>query len=231
MNVSNDDIRRLLSLMKDYRKNELKYYVIACIVIFIWVHFKNNISELTLWNIINPLIISPALYVFTFILDSVYDSDAKFKIIYGRKGKPSRRIFSEIADSGKLPWFTSDDAKDIYKDIYDGMPQGKACSDYQEEKWYGIYFRYRDKGIKALDTSAADFRLLRDINIATINLIVLYLIYCVLSQDIYYMYLALLIFAAVITNISARVKGKRWVYNVVSYDINKKKAEKKSVSK
>lgn len=133
---------------------------------------------------------------------------------------PSRYIFDEISSKGNLPWFTTEEAKTAYQKLYDSMPKTNERYAYQAREWYKIYNKYRDKEIKSLDVSAMEYRMLRDINIATINLTALYLLYCFLCQKIYWEYVMFLLLAVIITNISARNKGKRWVYNVIAYDIN-----------
>lgn len=206
--------------MKSYRENELKFYVISCIFVFLWIHFQDNAKVLNLWIVLNPLIISPVFYIFTFLLDSVYSSDIKFKIVFWNRGMPSRYVFDEIASKGYLPWFTKEEAKKAYEKIYDSMPNTQERYSYQAREWYKIYNKYQDKGIKPLEVNAIEYRMFRDINIATINLTVLYLLYYLLYQRIYWEYIIFLLLASILTNISARNKGKRWIYNVIAYDIN-----------
>jgi len=206
--------------MKAYRENELKYYIISCIFVFLWIHFEGVDRILELWTILEPLLISPVFYIFSILLDSLYSSDAKFRIIYWNKGMPSRTIFDKIARDGALPWFTAQEARKVYKVIYDYMPKSNDRYDYQAREWYKIYIKYRDKSIESLDIVAKEYRMFRDMNIVTINLFIIYIFYCILSQKIYWTYIVFLLIATVITNLSARNKGYRWVYNVISYDMN-----------
>lgn len=214
--------------MKEYKTYELKYYVISCVFAFFWFHFKNSfqtdieLSNLAdIWSIINPILASPIFYIFTILLDSLYSSDAKFKIIFFITGKPSGRVFAEISTEGCPPWFSKNEAKKAYSDILKNI---KACdkysNEYQEREWYKIYSKYREKSIESLDISAKEYRLNRDLNIATLNLILIYLAYALASKNFCFEYIVFLIIMFVITNMAARNKGKRWVYNVISYDIN-----------
>ena len=206
--------------MKDYRNNELKYYVISCIFVFFWMHFKSSVTMLDMWGVLNPLLASPVFYIFTILFDSLYDSNIKFKIIFWRKGMPSRRVFDDIFAKGNPPWFTSDEAKKAYAQLNEAMPKTNERYEYQAREWYKIYSKYRDKKIEQLDVSAKEYRMFRDINIATINLFVLYLLYCLLCQKVYWAYIVFLLLAFIVTNTSARIRGKKWVYNVIAYDIN-----------
>lgn len=207
--------------MKSYQEKELKYYVISCIFIFLWVHFDNNSETINLWVALEPLLISPAFYIFTILFDSIYSSNMKFKLVHLGEGLPSEKIFTKIQTKDHLPWFTSEHAKSVYSDLYKSMPTTKQKSkSFQSGQWYKIYIKYRDKNIKALDVSAKEYRMLRDIYISTVNLIFLYITYCIFSKDFYMSYLSFLLISMIITNIAARNKGKTWVYNVIAHDIN-----------
>lgn len=96
------------------------------------------------------------------------------------------------------------------------MPKTQERYSYQARE----YSKYQDKRINPLEVNAIEYRMFRDINIATINLTVLYLLYYLLCQRIYWEYVIFLLLASILTNISARNKGKRWIYNVIAYDIN-----------
>ena len=76
--------------MKNYRDSELKSYVIAAILIyFITVNGisgllkQEDISILQLViELLNIAIISSSIYAFVFVLDSVYGSDLKRKLVF-----------------------------------------------------------------------------------------------------------------------------------------------------
>lgn len=207
--------------MKSYKEKELKYYVIFCIFVYLRIHFDENTTISNFWTLFEPLLTSPIFYIFAILLDSLYSSYAKFQIIYFGQGMPSRKIFDKI-QNGKLPWFTSEKVKSAYKDLYSSMPSGPERYEHQASQWYEIYIKYRDNGIESLDISATEYRILRDINIATVNLCIVYLVYSLICGKFYWAYIIFLIVAFLLTNLAARIKGYRWVFNVIAYDINHK---------
>ena len=120
-----------------------------------------------------------------------------------------------------------DDAKSKYTDIYETI-KGKPKKYDQTALWYEIYNRNRDNTI--VFGSNRDYLLLRDMHAQTIMLIIVYISLLHITDIIsfskeYIIYLTLM---TILLNISARVQGKRLMYNVLSVDINKTECAEKA---
>jgi len=215
--------------MKNYRDSELKSYVIAAILIyFITVNGisgllkQEDISILQLViELLNIAIISSSIYAFVFVLDSVYGSDLKRKLVFLFTDEPGQIIFEVIKKNKNDIRFSNTDVEKYYENIYSHMPQDKnKKKTYQNQQWYRIYHQYRD--IEMVTTSAKDFRLCRDIFISTINIFIIYFILCIISEIVEFnkYYIGFLITMIIISNIATKNKGKRWVYNVIAHDIS-----------
>lgn len=76
--------------MKKYRDKELKYYVIA--IILIYILSNNGLRNLTSFDCANIIsliielldlsIISSSIYSFVFVLDSIYSGALKMKLFF-----------------------------------------------------------------------------------------------------------------------------------------------------
>lgn len=73
-------------------------------------------------------------------------------------------------------------------------------------------------------STGKDFRLCRDIYIATINVLVVYLVLCMITNmiSLNVQYIMFLIVMMIVSNIAARNKGLKWVYNSLAHDITEK---------
>lgn len=217
--------------MKNYRDAELKSYVIAAILIYFiaingigGVFIKEEISILQfVIELSNSAIISSSIYAFVFVLDSVYGSDLKRTLVFLFADEPGQIIFDTIKKRKNDIRFSNTDAEKYYNDIFAKMPEDEEEKKiYQNQQWYHIYHQYRDIEMVAL--SAKDFRLCRDIYISTINISVIYIALCIMSEIVEFnmFYIGFLVIMIIISNIAARNKGKRWVYNVIAHDISEK---------
>lgn len=217
--------------MKNYRDNELKSYVIATILMYFittngisGILNKDDISILQfIINLLNVAIISSSIYAFVFVLDSVYGSDLKRTLVFLFTDEPGQTIFDSIKTKKSDIRFSNIDVENYYKDIFAQMPEDKKGRKiYQNQQWYHIYHQYRD--IEMVTTSAKDFRLCRDIFISTINIFLIYITLCIISEIVLFniYYIGFLIIMIIISNIATRNKGKRWVYNVIAHDISEK---------
>mgnify|MGYP005776032037 CR=1 FL=1 len=91
---------------------------------------------------------------------------------------------------------------------------------YKNDQWYRIYHRYRD--IPMIFVSNRDYLLCRDLYISTIIIFICYVISCSFLSVFNWNIEAVLylIFMILVTNISAHFKGKRFVINVLAYDLH-----------
>lgn len=220
--------------MKDYRESELKSYVIATILVyFIAVNGINgilNVEEISILQFIiqllNAAIISSSIYAFIFVLDSVYGSDLKRKLVFLFTDEPGQIIFDTIRETKGDIRFSTADIEKYYKNIYQQMPEDeKGKRIYQNQEWYHIYHRYRD--VEMVKTSAKDYRLCRDIFISTLNILIIYLALCVMSKIVEFniYYIGFLVIMIIVSNVATRNKGKRWVYNVIAHDLSERIAK------
>jgi hypothetical protein len=117
--------------LKNYRQKELSYYVIANITLLLllldFFHIsqpENNIQGIELIsNFLNLAILSSAIFVFTFIIDSLFGATLKTRLV--ARHSPGEKIFSEIIQKNPDKRFTRDTALKVYSEIYNSMPQDK----------------------------------------------------------------------------------------------------------
>ncbi|MDR1400355.1 MAG: hypothetical protein LBJ41_10570, partial [Treponema sp.] len=212
--------------LKDYREKELRYYTMANILILLLLlgnfQFQADVSTINAFNIIinvlEMVFISGVIFVFTFLADSLFPSELKQKSISRRV--PGETIFSKIKEKNTDKRFTWEQAKEIYKSVYNNLPENKKERYmYENSEWYKIYNKHRDNMM--IKVSNRDFLLCRDIYFATIVTMILYLVLAFIFKVIIFdcRYIGYLICMLIISNVGTRNKAKRFVYNVISYDI------------
>lgn len=212
--------------IKDYREKELKMYVIACILLFIsltqnFIIYDIKSVELVS-KILNISIISSSIYLISFVADSLFSSQFKEKLVYvfGICKKPGCEVFTSILKKNNDNRISAIKANECYKDIYEKMPkEAEQKKDYQNNCWYTIYSSHRT--VKMIEISHRDFLLCRDIYCMNYILIVFYVfgwVTGILEFSKYFLYFfGLMIFC---TNIACRIKAKRFVWNVIAYDLS-----------
>lgn len=223
-----------MASLKDYRNKELKWFLLANTLLmlitsnvftFQWATAQ-TIAE-GIGSTLNVAVFSTAVYVYTFIFDSLIPSNLKAFLVFLWKRKPSSTIFTQVAKKGGDDRFTPEQAKQKYETIYQKIETNKGCDETQ--MWYEIYNRHRDEPI--VFGSNRDYLLLRDLHSQTLTLFIVYALLVWVTEIIsfsreYVLYLAIMVVAL---NIGARVQGKRMVYTVLSVDLNqpvKKEATK-----
>lgn len=217
--------------LKEYRDNELKWYLLANILLMIICSdifsFGNTIDSWVagISSALNVTVFSSAIYILTFVFDSVVPSRLKVKLVFLWNKQPSCTIFSDMEHKFEDNRFTLDDVKKEYAMIYEKI-ESKPKDFDQSSLWYEIYNRHRDNAI--VFGSNKDYLLLRDMHAQTIMLLLVYILLWRIS-DIFtfsWEYVYYLVFMAVLLNVAARVQGKRLMYNVLSVDINQKNRTK-----
>lgn len=115
--------------------------------------------------------------------------------------------------------FTLKEAKKKYAKIYEQINDEPKKFD-QTPLWYEIYNRHRENTI--VFGSNRDYLLLRDMHAQTIILMLVYIIIWRMAGNMAFSwkYIIYLTSMVILLNISARVQGKRLMYNVLSVDIN-----------
>lgn len=218
-----------MSDFKEYRNNELKYYVVANLLVLILLHFKSFLESIsvdgissfvTIVNLLSIVTTSSVIYVFSLILDSMFSGDLKFKLVYLWSNMPGETIFTKIQNKDTDIRFSNVDAQNKYKDIYAAMPTNKVkLKAFQNQQWYKIYHKY--KAVDMVAVSAREFRLCRDLFISTFSLLVLYIVFLLVLNIVEFspVFLLYMLIMLIFTDIATRVKGRKWVYNVIAHDI------------
>lgn len=212
--------------LKDYRNNELKWFLFANILLMIISSgafvFGSTVDS---WiagvsSILNVTVFSSAIYILTFILDSVIPSHIKVFLVFLWRKQPSCTIFTDIERKFEDNRFTLDDAKKKYAYIYEKIKEKPKEFD-QTPLWYEIYNRNRDNTI--VFGSNRGYLLLRDMHAQTIMLTLVYIALWYMIDNVAFSweYIFYLIAITFLLNIGARVQGKRLMYHVLSVDINK----------
>ena len=103
--------------MKDYRKNELMYYVIGnCFVMLAFSGVLDQFMALEvgtaidIWKVVvESAFLTTIMYSFVFVLDALLSGRIKFKIAYlGIGGMPGCTIFSKMQEKVDDPRFTQE---------------------------------------------------------------------------------------------------------------------------
>lgn len=232
--------------MKEYRKNELKTYVIGNVLILLLLTgmfdglIKNVSSDgvKIIESLFGSAIIGSVVYIYTFLLDSFMPSKAKDAIAYFPTGRPGDKIFTEIEKRDPDSRFTKEQVKQKYVDVYKGIKvrqqkkykEGKKeLRKYQNSQWYRIYKpNQKDESIY---TAQQDFLLVRDMGSMTIMLAALYFIAIIFKvATVDWRIIAILTAEFLLSNLAAKSKAKRFAYNVIATDLNPKKETEKEKS-
>lgn len=213
--------------MKDYREKELKMYLLACILLLICLtkgySTKMETAEklVAISAIIDTTLASSCIYIFVYISDALFSSEMKDKLIslFGLIKKPAYTVFSNIEKKDVDDRFIKTEAIKQYKDIYANMPNNKEQAYiYQNANWYKIYSRNRD--VAMIYSSNQDYLLCRDMFISTISLSVLYIISIIVKLfEFNTLYILFLLAMLLVNLLTTHIKAKRFVYNVIAYDL------------
>lgn len=212
--------------LKDYRNKELKYYSIACLIVLFYIENKNNISLNDIFNKNFSLLLGTSLiYIFSFILDSIFSYKDTIIEFFGFKKLPAKIIFSKI-ENGKLKdiRFTRNEVLTKYENIYRYIPTDKNEKyEYENSEWYKIYSLNRNESV--IFYSQRDFLLCRDIFFNTFFILILYVINIftlkIFSFHLYY--IIFLIFMLLLSFIITHSKALKFVTNVIAFDLTKEK--------
>ncbi len=221
--------------LKEYRKSELKSFLFSNLLILLLTSnivstlengIENFDKKIILTLIVNIIIPSTAIYVFTFIFDSIIPSWIKDKLVFSYLPKPGDTIFTDLKRKNNDDRFTTDDVEHYYKDIYNRIDKNPKYKEKQNSLWYEIYHKHRDHPI--VFGSNRDFLLLRDLLTQLCVLFIVILGFQIilgieLISNKYCIYSVLMF---IILKFSAQIQGKRAVYNVLSVDINERKKHK-----
>ncbi len=223
--------------IKDYREKELKAFVFGNILLFLMGTglISNILQSLEINNIwkaiaemFSSAILSATIYIFVFIFDAIIPGRIKDKIVWPIADLPGNRIFINIRQHNKDERFTTRRAVNVYSDLYqqlDTEKDKKRCAKIQNEFWYMLYQKYEKQA--QVYISQRDFLLCRDMTAMMLWIFGGDVLLCLYLGDGMSSYKLWFILVAefFIVWIAARVKGERFVYNVIAKDLSRNGAE------
>lgn len=222
--------------IKDYRGNELKYFVIANVFALLYLGKVINLqliaSDGTYSNLIvtvlNSALFSSIIFILALISDALVSTRIKNAIVYWFFPLPGQTVFSNWKRKCQDERISQKDFLKYYEKVYENMPSKKNIRQYENIEWYKLYAKY-EKEDKVF-SSHRDYLMFRDMTVSTIVMLILYIVIGsivdvvpVCKNGIIY----LLVMYAIV-NIATRSRGKRFVNNVFACDIyskNKNKSE------
>ena len=213
--------------LKSYRSREIPMLILGNILVLLFFsgifEFSGNAGNDSEWislalNILNSSILSSILYIFTLILDGVFNDKLKSKLVYIFFGKsPGERVFTQIMSNNKDNRFSYNQLKEKRPDIFSNMPSDKKEKfKYENNEWYKLLNKYRNEDM--VFQSHRDWLMYRDMYCSTICMLIIYLILSLAFRLISFNvnFVAFIIALLLLLNIAARNKACRFVYNVVA---------------
>lgn len=219
--------------LKDYREKELKWYILANVLIILFIQdlfqvndiFNNSKNVEIILTLLGSTVLTVAFFCFILVTESLFSSNTKTIVLnLGIFRQPGEIIFSELKNRNYDIRFTKEQVFEKFKDIYNKLPEDKNDRyKYENSQWYSIFNKHRSHDMIMM--SNREYLLCRDIYISNISLVIIYLIASFWLKIILfnYKYLIFLAIMLIITNIGTRQKAKRYAYNVIALEINDKK--------
>lgn len=222
--------------IKDYRGNELKYFVIANIFALLYLGEVINLqlvsSEGTYSNLIvtaiNSTLFSSIVYILVLISDGLVSTRIKNAVVYWFFPLPGQVVFSNWKRKCQDERISQTDFLEFYGKVYENMPSKKNTRQYENIEWYKLYTKYQKED--KVFSSHRDYLMFRDMTTSTVVMLILYIVIGnivdfvpVCKNGIIY----LLVMYAIV-NVATHSRGKRFVNNVFACDIyaaNKEKGE------
>ena len=216
--------------LKDYREKELKMYVMGNIlIILVGTGMIKDIAllmgEKNLWKAMSELfessVISTMVYIFSYTLDSILQGKVKDRLIWPLNGIPGKTIFTEIRKNNKDERFTTDIALKAYGDLYKKI-DAEHCDEKREKIqnafWYKLYQKYENQA--QIYICQRDFLMFRDMTAMTLWIIIACIIMSKLTEIELPCKLRLYLCIELgVMWVAARVKGKRFAYNVIAKNL------------
>lgn len=217
--------------MKNYRENELKWYILAYLFLLIGattpkLFSSGNIDWLgNIENLLSSTLLAGVICALSFVFDCLYTPTLKEALLFlGFTTMPGKTIFSRLSQ-GKINdiRFENKKAQEEYEEIISNLPsdenQKKA---YENAQWYSLSRKHEED--PRVETAHRDFLLCRDLYITTITMLVL-TVAGMITKIIQCMWLPIvyLVILLVLTNIAAHFKAHRFVNSVIAVDLNPKR--------
>jgi len=218
--------------LKDYREKELKTFVIANILVILYligtitfdgIIEKDSYIQLLIM-VINSGLFSSIIYAMVTVCDCMISNYLKRFIIFWWTPIPGETIFTDIKINTKDNRFTTSEVSEVYKEIYNNMPKDKRdCFKYQNSKWYSLLSKYESES--KVQVAHRDYLMCRDMATSTILMLIVYLMLSLIFNLIIFNSKAIIYLLVVylICVIAARTKSKRFVKTVIACDIHSSK--------
>lgn len=218
--------------IKDYREKELKTFVIANILVILYLIgtitfdgiIENDSYIQLLITIINSSLFSSIIYAMVTVCDCVISSNLKRYLIFWWNPIPGETIFSDIKISTKDNRFTTSEVALTYKEIYKNMPTDKKTRyKYQNSNWYSLLNKHESE--TKVQVAHRDYLMCRDMATSTILMLIVYFLLSLILNLITFNLKALIYLFVVylICIIAAKTKSKRFVKTVIACDIHSSK--------
>ena len=182
-------------------------------------------GEKNLWKAMSELfessVISTMVYIFSYTLDSILQGKVKDRLIWPLNGIPGKTIFTEIRKNNKDERFTTDIALKAYGDLYKKIDD-EHCDEKREKIqnafWYKLYQKYENQA--QIYICQRDFLMFRDMTAMTLWIIIACIIMSKLTEIELPCKLRLYLCIELgVMWVAARVKGKRFAYNVIAKNL------------
>lgn len=168
--------------IKDYRGNELKYFVIANISALLYLGKVINLQLVTsegtysnlIVTVINSALFSGIVYILVLISDAIVPTRIKNAIVYWFFPLPGQVVFSKWKRKCQDERITQKDFLKYYEKVYENMPSKKSTRQYENTEWYKLYTKY-DKEDKVF-SSHRDYLMFRDMTTSTVVMLILYIV-------------------------------------------------------
>ena len=217
--------------IKDYREKELKSYIIGTILIVLCLEdmislSKTGTTEISavLLSIVNSGVFGSIIYVMSKVTDCTLTSQAKKILVYMWGRMPGETVFTDIKVNNKDNRFTTAEVLEKYDYVYNNIESDTLSSNkekrmLQNSYWNDAYSRV-EKNPKIL-ISQRDFLMCRDMVCITVIIAILYMVLSIGFKIITFKTTVLiyLLVSYSVCDVAARVKAKRFVFNVIASDI------------
>ena len=222
--------------MKNYRENELKWYVFAYLLLLIGIRSPELFStENTDWlsnieKLLSSTLLAGMICTLSFVFDCLYTATLKEVLLFlGFTTMPGKTIFTRISQ-GKINdvRFEIKEAQESYKEIISNLPFDKKPKEkYENSKWYALS-REHEKDPR-VETAHRDFLLCRDLYTTTITMLVL-TAFGMIFKIIQFSWFPIgyLVAMLVLTSFAAHSKAYRFVNSVIAVDLNPKTKKEKA---
>ena len=224
--------------IKEYRDKELKTFVFGNILLILLetglIHtIIEPLSMNDVWTAVakffDSSVFSALLYIFVFVIDSIFPGKNKDNFVWLIAGLPGKRIFTEIKEHNRDDRFTTKTALIAYDLVYKRIDSEKDENErakIQNEYWYRLYQKYENHA--QVYISQRDYLLCRDMTVMMLWIILGY-VFLSMHNNMYIScnLIIILLIEFLVVWISAVFKGERFSYNVLAKDLANYNAEEK----